>query len=184
MQRGAEAVHSANPDVLVILSGLNYDTDLSFLGNKSLSLSFTGKLVLEAHRYGFTDTNTWKDNSANQACADVVGMFKKAAGFLLDQGYPLFVSEFGTDLRGGNVLLNRFMNCFLAMAADLDFEWNLWTLGGSYYTRQGKVGAEELYGILKWDNMEIRNSTFLNQLSTLQSPFQGKSLILINVHNL
>uniref|UniRef100_J3LEF2 Glycoside hydrolase family 5 domain-containing protein n=1 Tax=Oryza brachyantha TaxID=4533 RepID=J3LEF2_ORYBR len=32
MQRGAEAVHAANPAALVVMGGLGYDTDLSFLG--------------------------------------------------------------------------------------------------------------------------------------------------------
>ena len=57
MQKGAEAVHSANSDFLVILSGLSYDKDLSFLRNQQVNLTFTGKLVYETHWYGFSDGN-------------------------------------------------------------------------------------------------------------------------------
>ncbi|MCE0481306.1 hypothetical protein HAX54_038961 [Datura stramonium] len=60
MQKGAEAVHAANPDVLVILSGLNFDKDLSFLRREPPSLTFSGKLVFEIHRYSFTDTKSWE----------------------------------------------------------------------------------------------------------------------------
>ncbi|BAT73449.1 hypothetical protein VIGAN_01093300 [Vigna angularis var. angularis] len=51
MVRGAEAVHAANSDLLVILSGLNFDTDLSFIRDRPVSLTFKGKLVFEVHRY-------------------------------------------------------------------------------------------------------------------------------------
>ncbi len=81
MQKGAEAVHSANPDVLVILSGLNYDTTLWFLQNQPVNLTFTGKLVFEVHRYGFTDDSTWENNWANLACAIVIEIIKGSAGF-------------------------------------------------------------------------------------------------------
>lgn len=34
MQEGAEAVHASNPTVLVILSGLDLDADLTFLKDR------------------------------------------------------------------------------------------------------------------------------------------------------
>ncbi|CAL5332867.1 unnamed protein product [Camellia sinensis] len=51
--KGAEVVHAVNPDVLVILSRLSFDKDLSFLLNYPMNLTFTGKLVFEVHWYGF-----------------------------------------------------------------------------------------------------------------------------------
>ena len=103
MLSGAEAVHGANPDVLVILSGLSFDSDLSFLHKQPVMLSFSDKLVFEVHWYSFTDGQAWKEGIANQVCGSVRGKMMRKAGFLLDQGWPLFVSEFGIDLRGGNV---------------------------------------------------------------------------------
>ncbi|KAE8687962.1 Cytochrome P450 86A2 [Hibiscus syriacus] len=32
---------------------------------------------------------------------------------------------------------NNYMNCFLGVAAELDLDWALWTLVGSYYLREG-----------------------------------------------
>ncbi|KAJ6689108.1 hypothetical protein OIU85_005507 [Salix viminalis] len=128
MQKGAEAVHSANPDVIVILSGLNYDKDLSFLRNRPVDLTFSGKIVFEVHWYGFTDGQAWKNGNSNQVCGRVVDNMMRISGFLLDQGWPLFVSEFGVDQRGTNVNDNRYLGCFLGAAAELDFDWALWTL--------------------------------------------------------
>ncbi|KAL8142434.1 hypothetical protein V2J09_015466 [Rumex salicifolius] len=182
MQRGAEAVHSANPDVLVILSGLSFDADLSFLQNRQVKLSFSDKLVFEVHWYAFTNGNEWKEKSPNQACGSVRSNVMRRAGFLVDQGWPLFVSEFGIDLRGANVNDNRFFSCFLAWAADLDLDWALWTLTGSYYLREGVVGMEEFYGLLDWNWCNPRNSTFLQRISVIQSPLKGPGVSESKMH--
>ena len=173
MQAGAEAVHGANPNVLVILSGLNYDKDFTFLRNKPVSLTFSRKLVFEMHWYGFSDGEAWKDGNPNEVCGRVVNNNMRMSGFLLDQGYPLFVSEFGIDLRGTNVNDNRYFNCFLAWAAEYDLDWALWTLVGSYYLREGVVGLNEYYGLLNWNWCELRNASFLQRISVIQSPLQG-----------
>ncbi|KAK2968634.1 hypothetical protein RJ640_030714 [Escallonia rubra] len=184
MQKGAEAVHSANPDVLVILSGLSYDKDLSFLLTRPVNLTFTGKLVFELHWYGFSDGEAWKTGNPNQVCGQVVNNTMRRGGFLLDQGFPIFVSEFGVDQRGTNVNDNRYFNCFLGWAAELDLEWALWTLAGSYYLREGVVGLEEVYGVFNWNWGETRNSSFLQRISALQYPFQGPGLAETSRHQI
>ncbi|KAG6713877.1 hypothetical protein I3842_05G175000 [Carya illinoinensis] len=173
MQKGAEAVHSANPDVLVILSGLNYDKDLSFIRDQPVNITFTRKLVYEMHWYGFTDGKAWESGNPNQVCGRVVNNTMRLSGFLLEQGWPLFVSEFGIDMRGTIVNDNRYFNCFMAVAAEHDLDWALWTLVGSYYLREGVIGLSEYYGVLDWNWHDIRNPSLLKRISTLQSPFQG-----------
>ncbi|KAI7988897.1 hypothetical protein LOK49_LG13G00526 [Camellia lanceoleosa] len=173
MQKGAEAVHAINPDVLVILSGLTFDKDLSFLIKRPVSLSFTGKLVFEVHWYGFSDGLPWKRGNPNHVCGRAMHQFMRKAGFVLEQGYPLFLSEFGVDLRGTDVTDNRYLNCLLGVAAELDFDWALWTLAGSYYLKEGVSGFNEVYGLFNWNWSEARNSSFLDRISGIQLPFQG-----------
>ncbi|OIT34695.1 PREDICTED: uncharacterized protein LOC109244363 [Nicotiana attenuata] len=182
MQKGAEAVHEANPNVLIILSGLSFDKDLSFLHKRPVNLTFSGKLVYEIHRYGFTDGDTWSGDNANQACGLVLNDMVSKGTFVLEQGYPLFVSEFGVDQRGTNVNDNRYFNCFLGLAAELDFDWALWTLVGSYYLRDGVVGLNEYYGVLDWNWRDIRNSSFLERISAIRSPFQGPGYTETRLH--
>ncbi|XP_024993411.1 uncharacterized protein LOC112527181 [Cynara cardunculus var. scolymus] len=184
MQKGAEAVHAANPNVLVIVSGLSYDKDLSFLHTQPLTLTFSQKLVYEIHWYGFSNSEDWETGNPNDVCGRVVENITAKSGFLLDQGYPLFVSEWGVDQRGTNENDNRFLNCFLAWAAEYDLDWALWTLAGSYYFRQGVVGMEEFYGVLNWDWCKPRNSSFLEKISPLQSPFQGPGLSNTRPHKI
>ncbi|KAJ1392849.1 Ricin B, lectin domain [Sesbania bispinosa] len=164
-------------DVLIILSGLNFDTDLSFLQNQSVQLTFKRKLVFEVHWYGFSDGQAWISGNPNQVCGQVTGNIMRKSGFLLDQGWPLLVSEFGVDLRGTDVNDNRYLNCFMALAAELDLDWALWTLVGSYYIRQGVVGMSEYYGILNENWSQVRNKSFLQRISAIQLPFQGPSLL-------
>lgn len=176
MSKGAEVVHAANPNVLVILSGLNFDTDLSFLDKQPVQLTFNKKLVFEAHWYSFSNTQAWTTGDPNQACGQVTRNMMRMSGFLLQQGWPLFLSEFGVDMRGTNVNDNRFLNCFMALAAELDFDWALWTLAGSYYTARGVVGMEEFYGLLNGDWSQVRSESFLQRISAVQLPFQGTIL--------
>ncbi|KAL4348393.1 hypothetical protein GQ457_17G001010 [Hibiscus cannabinus] len=182
MQKGAEAVHSANPNILIILSGLNFDRDLSFIRTRRPTLTFGQKLVFELHWYGFTDGNAWVTNNPNKMCGKTTDYTMKTSGFLVDAGYPLLVSEFGIDIRGTNVNDNRYLNCFLGMVAELDLDWAVWTLVGSYYLREGTAGFNEYYGILDWNWIDIRNSSFLERISALQSPFRGPGLSETELH--
>ncbi|TXG66103.1 hypothetical protein EZV62_007378 [Acer yangbiense] len=82
-----------------------------------------------------SDGQAWAEGNPNQVCGIVVNNMMRTSGFLLDQGWPLFVSEFGVDLRGGNVIDNR-------------------------------------------------NSSFLQRLPALQSPFRGPGIEETNLHKL
>lgn len=172
MQQGAEAVHEANPNVLVILSGLSYDADLSFVRSRPVNLTFTGKLVFEIHRYSFTNTNTWSSKNSNDACGEILKSIDDGGGFILRDS-PVFLSEFGIDLRGENVNDNRYIGCILGWAAENDVDWSIWTLQGSYYLREGVVGMSEYYGVLDSDWVRVRSRSFLQRLSLIQSPLQG-----------
>ncbi|MED6194199.1 hypothetical protein PIB30_026194 [Stylosanthes scabra] len=179
MAKGAEAVHAANPDVLVIISGLVYDQDLSFLKNQPLKLSFNGKLVFEAHQYSFGKGPGWEIENPNKMCAKILGEAMRNSSFLLEQGYPVFLSEFGVYMGGTNLGDNRFLNCYLGMLAELDMDWALWTFVGSYYVRVGPnrvVGADETYGVLNYDWNKVRNATILHKISAVQLPFRGPGL--------
>ncbi|KAF3663543.1 putative proteasome subunit beta type-7-A-like [Capsicum annuum] len=174
MQKGAEAVHAANSDVFIILFGLSFDKDLSFLHKRPTNLTFNGKLVFEIHQYGFKDGGTWSEDNANQACGEVLNEMMSKGAPVLEQGYPLFVSEFGVDQRGTNVNDdNRYFNFFLGLATEFDYDRTLWTHVGSYYLRDGIVGLDEYYGVLDWNWFDIRNSSFLQRISVIRTPFQG-----------
>ncbi|KAJ1271557.1 hypothetical protein BS78_06G136300 [Paspalum vaginatum] len=176
MQRGAEAVHAANPRVLVILSGLSFDNDLAFLNSRPVNLSFTGKVAFEVHWYSFSNSQEWSTGNANQACARITASVTRRALYLLDKGWPVILSEFGVDNRGVNANDNRYYGCAAAVAADLDLDWALWALQGSYYLREGVLGLDEVYGVLDWTWRKPRNATALRRVQALQRPLRGPGL--------
>ncbi|XP_062224462.1 glycosyl hydrolase 5 family protein-like [Phragmites australis] len=175
MQRGAEAVHAANPRALVIMGGLSYDYDLSFLDAMEVSVSFAAenKLVFELHWYSFSDARAWELENANEVCGRAALDFARRGGFLLSRGFPLFLSEFGADFRGGDLKDNRYYPCAAAVAAELDLDWAFWALQGSYALRQGVAGMDEVYGVLDWSWSKPRNETVLPRIQALQRPLQG-----------
>nr|DAD30751.1 TPA_asm: hypothetical protein HUJ06_009602 [Nelumbo nucifera] len=184
MQAGAEAIHKANPHVLTILSGLEFDHDLSFLHSRQVKLSYSRKLVFELHWYAFTDGHAWEEGNPNDVCGRIVNTLKSQSLFVLDQGYPLFLSEFGIDLRGGDPNGDRFSNCFFGVAADLDFDWALWAFMGSYYLREGYYALNEVYAVLDWDWAKPRNTTFLKRVAGIQSPFRGPGFSDVRPYNI
>ncbi|CAA7051585.1 unnamed protein product [Microthlaspi erraticum] len=182
MPQGAEAVHAANPNVLVILSGIDFDTNLSFLRDRFFNVSFTEKLVFELHWYSFSDGGgAWENHNSNDFCAKITEKVTHNGGFLIGRGFPLILSEFGTEERGVDVNGNRYMNCLVAWAAENDLDWAVWELTGGYYLRTGQSDMAETYGVLDSNCKDVRNASFLQKLSGIQYPFRGPGLRTKNV---
>lgn len=173
MQKGAEAVHRANPNVLIIFSGLSFDSDLSFLHHGQVQLTFRNKTVFEVHHYpggnGF-----WANHNRNDVCGQTIDSLMARAGFVLDQGYPLFVSKWGFDQTGGNENDNRYFNCFMGWFAEFDLEWAYWVLPGSYYVIDGKIGIWQPNTLLNYNWDGIRNQYSLARINSIQAPFQDQ----------
>ena len=124
MTEGAKAIHSTNPDVLVLVSGLNFDLDLSFLNTTPFGLTLDNKVVYEAHWYSFDFTQQWQTQPLNRVCRQCADEFQREAAFLItgDNAAPLILSEFGVDVRGVNQDDNRYFNCLLPTVADKDLD--------------------------------------------------------------
>ncbi|OVA18925.1 Glycoside hydrolase [Macleaya cordata] len=161
--RGGRRIHFVNPKLLVIVSGLSYDTDLSFLP-RNLSVNLGNKLVYEGHWYAFSSgrRKAWVNGPLDKVCATTMKEFDDRIYFVTKgkNPVPLFASDFGVDQRGLNQGDNMFISCFLAYAAERDLDWALWALQGSYYIRENKTDFEETYGVLdkNWD--QPRNPKF------------------------
>ncbi|KAH7550199.1 hypothetical protein ACOSP7_024591 [Xanthoceras sorbifolium] len=171
ISEGAKMVHHVNPNVLVVVSGLSYGTDLSFLKNQPLGFNLDNKLVYESHWYKWTvNSHSWEDQPLNKGCAQSTQVVFDHSGFVTggDNPVPLFLGEFGIDQRGTNNVDNRFINCFMAYAAQRDFDWSLWALQGSYYLREGHLEPEEVFGVLNANWNTIRNPQFIKRLQFLQ----------------
>lgn len=178
IRKGGRTIHSINPNLLVIVSGLDYDTDLSFLKKRPLNLKLSNKLIFEAHWYSFSSITRgveWLQHPLNQICGNKTQWFESGAAFVGtgSSPTPFFLSEFGVDMRGVIPSDNRYLSCFLAFVAQRDLDWALWTLQGSYYYRDGAVEQEETYGMLDYNWDKPRNPIFLKKIRILQQTLQG-----------
>ncbi|EGX90299.1 cellulase family protein [Cordyceps militaris CM01] len=172
MPAAAKAVHGANPDVLVIMGGLNGGTDLTPLRDRSRDTSaWAGKNVWEAHAYSFTITTP-----DFGSCSIRKVNYGLLFGFVLEQNKgntgPLFLSEFGVGMTGGdkdglNDKDSSYLTCLREYMEDNDADWSLWALQGTYYVRDGKVDAEETWGALDHDWKDWRNPKFKAMLGKM-----------------
>uniref|UniRef100_A0A7N0VII4 Glycoside hydrolase family 5 domain-containing protein n=1 Tax=Kalanchoe fedtschenkoi TaxID=63787 RepID=A0A7N0VII4_KALFE len=182
-QKCAKAIHAIDPKTLVIVSGLDYDSDLSFLKDRPYGLDLNKKLVFEFHWYSFTagQQPKWLSEPINEMCTKSREWFQKQAGFLLTtsrnrtETYPLFLSEFGIDERGLNEADNRYFTCFCTIAAENDLDWAVWGLQGSYYQRDGIEGPTETYGVLDTTWSRPKNYDVLGRFNLLQHILQDSN---------
>ncbi|XP_020550226.1 uncharacterized protein LOC105164044 [Sesamum indicum] len=172
MESGAMRIQKANPRLLVIIPGLHYDLSFTYLKENPLQLNFKNKLVYEIHRYAFTagQTKMWLNNIFAETCNSVRQGIQRQAGFLSEgqNAAPLFVSEFGVKQVGVVRAENLFLRCFLGYLAEMDLDWGVWALQGSYYVKHGVHGPDETYGMLDFNWSSVRNPEFLQRLHLIQ----------------
>ncbi|XP_030530356.2 glycosyl hydrolase 5 family protein-like [Rhodamnia argentea] len=186
---GATKVHQANPNVLVIVSGLTWASDLSFLKKRPMGPDLNHKPVYEAHWYSFGgDRKVREVKPVDRVCANGVQRMDDQAGFLASGpgAVPLFSSEFGFDRSGKSRADDRFLSRFMGYATGKDLDRALWTLRGSYYYREGVVGLDETFGVLDFDWDGLRNPKFKERFqpmrTMIQDPSSNSSLSYIMYH--
>lgn len=172
MPRAGNIVHAANPDVLVIVGALNGGTDLSALRDSTMDISgWPGKNVWEAHMYSYTVTTPNLGNCDIEK-TEYGGLF----GFVLEQDNqsvgPLFLSEFGVGMSGGdNSGLNDddsdYLTCLVGYMEGNDADWAHWAVQGSYYIREGNVDVDETWGALDNSWSDWRNAEFKGMLGKM-----------------
>jgi endoglucanase len=170
--KGAMAIHKANPDVLVIIGGLNGATDFTTMRDNAIDLSgWRNKNVWEAHMYSYSPTAP-NGGNCDLAVQEYGGLF----GFVLEQGRsftgPLFLSEFGVGMTGGpeNGLSqsdHAYLSCLVSYMEGNDADWSLWAIQGSYYVRNKVVDFDETWGALNHDWTDWRNPQFKAMLGNM-----------------
>ncbi|KAF2760924.1 glycosyl hydrolase family 5 protein/cellulase [Pseudovirgaria hyperparasitica] len=159
VSRGAKAIHSANPNALVVVGGVNYALDFSFMYSKPLdraSLGLSSKVLWEYHSYSFsTDVSN---------CANYQSYMGNNAGYLLAQGKPytgpLWLSEFGFSQTSMSSTEKSYWDCLRNYIEGNDADWAYWAVQGNYYIREGEVDYDETFGLLSHDWSVWRNPSW------------------------
>jgi len=181
--KGAQAVHDANPNLLIIMGGTLSSTDISFLRTKPLDRSpFSDKVVYEWHHYTFSPNWIASLKSCSVWKSVTIG---GTSGFLLQQGKsytgPLWLSEFGFGQAGGPPERQGigtqedydYLTCLVDYIKGNDGDWALWAIQGSYYVRDGVVDNDEPWGVLNSQWSDWRNPSVKNVLKDIFLVTQG-----------
>jgi hypothetical protein len=149
VQEGASAIHEANPNVLIFLSGLNYDTFLTpvvqgtALTPGSSTFCFSKfpphKMVLELHNYDNTATSC--DDMEQDLYSDGFETLSTAAANQL----PLVLTEWGFQM-DSTTWEGVYASCLRSYLPAQQAGWMLWVLAGSYYIRSGVQDDDETWG--------------------------------------
>lgn len=171
MRRGSSAIHTANPDVLIVFSGLLGDNDLSVVvdgtalepSNATFSKSdfagYENKLVLELHSYPFIiSVDTCPMYNTNLFDAGYSTTTSNATN-----RFPMLMTEFGFAQDDTTWRNDTYATCALKFLKDVvpGSGWFIWVVGGSYYIRQGKQDYDESYGLLTHDWSGWRSPSFI-----------------------
>jgi len=170
MGQGANAVHSANQNLLIVIGGVGYATELGYIYNKPFDRNnFPDKLVYEFHNYQWT--------FGTRDCTQHQKLMGDKAGYLLAQGKaytgPLFLSEFGWSQNNPTADEVAYTSCLVKYMESNDADWAYWALMGSYYVREGKVNFDESFGVLNSDWSGWRNSSFTRAVGKMFDVTQG-----------
>lgn len=152
MTTAAKRVNAANPNALVFLSGLNYDTTLSpiptasDLGNgvrfRLSDFSFWNKLVLELHNY---------DTGATSCSALSGSLWNNGFNALnlsdpsIMNSMPVVLTEFGFA-QDSTTWEGVYASCLRTWIPEQHAGWITWVLVGSYYIRSGIQDFDETWG--------------------------------------
>ncbi|KAF9869951.1 endo-beta-1 [Colletotrichum karsti] len=174
MLQGANAIHNANPEILIFFGGRLGDKDIgdpvrgSSLAEPNFNFSiaeqpFKNKFVFELHQY---DSDLLRlyivgDQGSFNETFDVLGGNTTTASLPGSNKAPLVISEWGHDQTDkSGVYKQEFHKFLFDYMIGRSLHWMVWTIGGSYYVREGKADYDETWGLLdhKWDSFQGKDS--------------------------
>lgn len=167
---GARAVREVNRNLLIVVGGTEFGTQLGFLWDQQLDRDvFEDKLVYEFHHY--------THHALGSTCDTRKEDIGRRVGYLLVQDKPftgpLFLSSFGWPQNNPVASQSDYARCLAEYMVDNDAEWAYYALQGSYYLRQNVVDDDEPLGLLNHDWSDWRNAEFPQVLGRMFDMTQG-----------
>lgn len=149
MTAASKVINDANEDILIVFSGLNFDTTLKpivegtdlgsgVIFNKS-DFSYSNKMVLELHNYetSIGSCSSLQSNLVSDGFSTLSGTKANTM--------PMLLTEWGhsqTDSSGSGV----YSTCLLSYLPAQKVGWFYWVVAGSYYIRSGTQDYDETWG--------------------------------------
>ena len=112
------------PDWLILVSGLDYQLDLTGVHKSRLELKLKNKLVYTGHFYGFSwpqpQITSWHVVSYESFSEKLFNTQTSVRAL----GYPYFLGEFGNNTR------DIPWNYLIRYLKETDIDWTYWALDG------------------------------------------------------
>ena len=149
--QGVEALHAGDPNALIFVSGLGYDTDWTFLASLQSSSSsvstapapfdqtdwqrvysaYADKITFESHIYSWSGYGTYTDN-----CSLILPAFDQRIGYPQQQGRPHVLTEIGLsqDVYPHDHGEYLYFHCVTRWILDNKLGFGIWLFGGRSHT--------------------------------------------------
>jgi len=177
--RAGKRIQAKNPDLLIVVEGLNSADDLTGAGARPIALTVPDKLVYEAHQYGFFRPGApaipglGGPTYATMTAAQLASASQKQWGFLTEAGKPftapLWLGEFG-DGAGSDP---KWLTNLAEYLRSLDADFAYWALNGG----PKAAGGPEPFGLLEDDWTTVRKDWRLDLLRSMQPATRGPGVM-------
>jgi len=147
--RMGNLIHQVNPDLLIVVEGLNYALDLTAISKYPIHLNISNKLVYSSHNYAW--------DLAPKTYDDLATYLDKNWGFIYNNKIaPVILGEFGTCHSSSSCVSDQpgtqgfwFQSLIQYLGLHENLNWFYWALDGTQSTGNGRTwNATESYGIL------------------------------------
>jgi endoglucanase len=150
-ERGGKAILDINPNLLIMVEGPEYSTDLTGFAKLPVVLKVANRLVYSPHAYASAE-------HVFQSYEELRQVYDERAGYLLkaEPAVPLWVGEFGTCQTLDCGQNSQWFRWFVRYLSEKDFNWSYWPLNGTQSSGAGrKYDTVETYGLLTTDYQHI-----------------------------
>ncbi|KAH7118557.1 beta-1,6-galactanase [Dactylonectria estremocensis] len=169
IKQATAAINAANPDTLIFLSGLNYDTTLQPVvqgtaltpGTQVFDVEdfpgFRHKLVLELHNYANSATSC---SSLKSDLATKGFQALDPSNTAVKNAFPVLMTEWGF-LQTDSTWKGVYTSCLAQFLPEGSSGWMYWVIVGSYYSRSGTQDFDETWGLYNHDWSGWRNNDYI-----------------------
>jgi hypothetical protein len=202
MRLGAAAVHNANEDMLIVVSGQRFGSYIRQLKGKSfisdtlqnLHPDLNNRIVYEMHFYNLLYIRPfWGLLDEKKVCKKMHAALDWRVGFVLEEGKPytapVWLSEFGLDVPSYHSEKrqapdSKWMKCLREYMETRDMDFSYWVLVGEYYRRERQQDYREDWGLLdrQCSGPKLcKNMNLLQQIKELMLVRMGPGIDRLNV---